>query len=240
MTPIQIAPNKYARFAGIVYLLIIALGIFGQVIVRNEMVDFNNGALTSTNIINGEFIWRLGIAGDIFMQVLDIPLMILLYFLLSPVNKVIAVIAVSFNIIQTAVLVANKLVMVAPLLVLNSSLFTLAFSEPQIHTFVLTLADLHDYGFGIGLVFFGFATICYGVLIYQSRYLPRFIGFLMALAGTSYLINSLTLLVFPSISGVVFPILVVSFIGELCFALWLLLKGVKTNIWHQIHQARMS
>lgn len=240
MSPLLAAPNKYARFAGIVYLLIIALGIFGQVIVRNDMVDFNNGALTSTNIVEGEFFWRLGIAGDIFMQVLDIPLMILLYFLLRPVNKLIAVIAVSFNIIQTAVLVANKLVMLTPLLVLNSSLFASAFSEQQIHTVVLTLADLHDYGFGIGLIFFGFATICYGVLIYQSNYLPRFIGIFMALAGTSYLINSLTLLVFPSLSGVVFPILVISLVGELSFALWLVLKGVKVSIWHQIHQTKVN
>jgi hypothetical protein len=127
--------------------------------------------------------------------------------------------------------------MLTPLLVLNSSSIASSFSKQQIHSLVLTLTDLHDYGFGIGLIFFGFATVCYGTLIYQSKYFPRFIGVLMILAGMSYLLNSFTLLVFPSLSGSVFPILIISFIGESSFALWLLLKGVNTNIWQQLQHA---
>jgi hypothetical protein len=91
ITSLKKAPNTYSLFAGVIYLLIIALGIFGQITVRNDMVNFSDAALTSANIIEGEFIWRLGIAGDIFMQVLDVPLMIIPYFLLSPVNKLLAV-----------------------------------------------------------------------------------------------------------------------------------------------------
>jgi len=129
------------------------------------------------------------------------------------------------------VLIANKLLMLAPLVVLNDSYTQNAFSQQQIEAIILLLADLHDYGFALGLVFFGFATIGYGLLIYRSGYLPKPIGILMMLAGLSYLVNSFTLVIYPALSGVVFPVLLLSLIGELSFALWLLIKGVDMSKW---------
>ncbi|SEA47526.1 DUF4386 domain-containing protein [Alkalimonas amylolytica] len=227
------SPNVYARMAGLSYLLIIFLGLVGYLFIREPLFVSGDAAATASNILQAETVWRLSITGDVLMHALDIPVMVILYFLLKQVNKPLAVASVAFNLVQTSVLVANKLVLLVPLLLMKRADYVAAFEPEQIHAQVMLLANLHDYGFGLGLIFFGCACIGYGVLIFKSNYFPRFVGVLMMMAGTSYLINSLTLLIAPSFSGVVFPILVLSFLGELTFALWLIFKGVHKEKWHQ-------
>ncbi|MCL4410478.1 MAG: DUF4386 domain-containing protein, partial [Gammaproteobacteria bacterium] len=156
-----------------------------------------------------------------------------LYLLLKPINKSLALVSIAFNLAQTAVLIANKLVLLVPLLIMKNTEYVAAFEAEQIQVQVTCTRNHHDYGFGLGLIFFGFACIGYGSLVFKSGYLPKFLGVLMMIAGTSYLINSLTLLVAPSLSGVVFPILVLSLIGELTFALWMIFKGVNLDKWQQ-------
>lgn len=227
------SPNVYARIAGLSYLLIIGFGLTGQLLIRDTLIVWGDAALTASNILQAETIWRLAITGDVLMHALDIPVMIILYLLLKQVHKPLALVSVAFNLAQTAVLVANKLVLLVPLILMKNADYVAAFEPEQIHAQVMLLAHLHDYGFGLGLIFFGCACIGYGVLIFKSKYFPKFVGVLMMIAGASYFINSLTLLLAPSFSGVVFPILVLSFIGELTFALWLILKGVKLDKWQQ-------
>ncbi len=214
-------------------MLIIGFGIVGQLFIRGTLVDFDDAGLTANNIREAKNIWQLGIAGDVMMHALDIPVMVILYLLLKPVNNLLALVSVAFNLAQTAVLVANKLVLWAPLIVMSNPQYTSAFESDQISAQVMLLVDLHDYGFGLGLIFFGFACVGYGLLIYSSEYFPKFVGVLVVIAGLSYLVNSFTLLIAPSLSGVVFPILVLSFIGELVFAVWLIFKGVDEKKWEQ-------
>ena len=84
----------------------------------------------------------------------------------------------------------------------------------------------------VGLIFFGFACLCRGYLICGSGYFPRIFGVLMALAGVSYLGNSLALLLAPALASALFPaILVPAFVGELSFALWLTFKGANLQQW---------
>ncbi|MDP4535773.1 DUF4386 domain-containing protein [Alkalimonas collagenimarina] len=227
------SPNVYARIAGLSYLLIIFLGLVGYLFIREPLFVSGDAATTASNILQAETSWRLSITGDVLMHALDIPVMIILYLLLKQVSKPLALLSVAFNLVQTAVLVANKLVLLAPLIIMNNAYILSAFTAEQIHAQVMVLASLHDYGFGLGLIFFGFACIGYGTLIFRSGYFPKFLGVFLMVAGISYLTNSLILLIVPSLSGVVFPILVLSFIAELTFALWLIFKGVHQEQWHQ-------
>ena len=72
-----------------------------------------------------------------------------------------------------------------------------------------------------------FACLTYGYLIFKSDYFPNILGILMANAGLCYIINSVVLILAPQYSGDVFLILLFSLLGELSFALWLMIKGVK-------------
>lgn len=226
-------PQVYARTGGMLYLMIIVVGAFGQIFVRGSLVVPGDAVSTAQNIMASQSLWRIGLTGDIFMHVFDIPLMIILYVLLKPVNKILAALGVLFNLIQTAVLVANKLTLVMPLFLLGNADYLKTFEPGQVNALAYLFVEAHDYGFGIGLIFFGFATLVYGYLLFKASYFPKPLGVLVTIAGLSYLVNSFTLILAPAYAGEIFPILVLALIGELSFCLWLIVKGVNVPKWEK-------
>jgi hypothetical protein len=211
-------PDRYARFAGALYLVIIVVGIAGPLLTRSVLIDFSDPITVAQNITANVWLWRLGIALNVVMQVCDVPVMVVLFLLLSPINRNVALAAIAFNVVQTAALVANQLTLVAALLLApeNAALSTVA-------------VQAYSYGEAIGLVFFGFACVLVGYLIRRAPYLPWILGALMQVAGVAYVVNSLLLVVAPE--RVTILISIPSFVAELCLAAWLLVRGVDVSRW---------
>lgn len=234
ISSIERSPQRWARVAGVLYLAIIALGLFGEVMVRGTLFVPGDAAATASRIAGSPLLWRAGIVGDLLMQVLDVPVIVIFYVLLRPVSESLALFATWINLVQTAVLAANKLNLLVPVLLLGDAGHLKAFSPEQLHALSYGAIQLHGFGLGIGLVFFGFACLATGWLILRSGYLPRTLGVLMLLAGLSYLVNSLALLLAPSLATWLFPgVLVPAFIGEMSLCLWLMVKGVNMAQWAQ-------
>ncbi len=228
------SPQTYARVCGLFYLAIIALGMFGEMVVRAALVAGGDPNTTANNIAANELLWRAGIAGDLLMQVLDIPTIIIFYLLLRPVSKSLALMSTAFNLVQTAVLALNKLALLTPLMVIGTSSRSGSLAPEQWNELSYLAIQLHSYGFGIGLIFFGFTCLIRGYLLYKSSYFPAPIGIALQLAGASYLINSFALILAPDVAQTLFPaILIPAFVGELSLALWLLIKGVNLPQWQQ-------
>ena len=228
----ETSPQIYTRIGGVLYLIIIVAGIFSELFIRGKLIVSGDPTATANNIINSEFLWRLGIAGDLIMHVCDIPLMIIFYVLFRPVNKNLALTAVLFNLVQTAVMVAYKLNLFQTLFLLGSADYLKVFEPHQLQALAYISIKADGYGFGIGLVFFGFECLIIGYLIFQSGYLPKVIGIMLQIAGLCYLINSFALILAPTFADIISPaILIPSFIGELSLCLWLLLKGVNLAKW---------
>ncbi len=233
-TPFERSPQPYLRFAGLCYLAIILLGIYGEMVVRAKLVIPGNPAATAQAIGGAKLLWRSGITGDLVMHILDIPVMVVLYQLLKPVNKSLALAATFINLIQTAVLAANKLTLLVPLYLSGSSSYLTAFSPEQLHTASYLAIKAHEFGFGVGLIFFGVACLINGYQMIQSGYVPKAIGVLMHLAGWSYLINSFAMLLAPALWGALTPaILMPALVGELTFSGWMIWKGVDLAQWQQ-------
>lgn len=231
-TTTTVSPQHYARFGGLLYLLIIIFGVMGELMIRGTLVVGGDAAATAVNIAASPQLWRIGIAGDLLMHVCDVFVMWAIYVLLRPVSRNLALLVLLFNLIQTAVLVANKLILLVPLFLLGEPLYASAFDTAQLEAWSSLAIDMHGYGFGVGLIFFGFVLLIEGHLVRKSRFLPPLIGALMQVAGACYLINSVALLLAPDVASVLFPaILVPCFIAETSFALWLLVKGVNVAEW---------
>ncbi|MGB7905620.1 MAG: DUF4386 domain-containing protein [Steroidobacteraceae bacterium] len=232
ISSIERSAQRYARIGGVLYLAIIVLGLFGEAFVRGTLVVSGDASATANAIAAGESLWRAGIAGDLLMQVLDLPVIVVLYLLLRPVSESLALLATFINLIQTAVLAANKLNLLTPVLLLGNASGLEAFTPEQLHALSYLAIEAHGYGFGAGLIFFGFACLIRGYLIFKSGYFPKVLGLLMVLAGVSYLTNSFALLLAPSLASALFPVVLIpAFVGELSFALWLVFKGVNIEQW---------
>jgi len=230
----ETSPQVYARIGGAAYLIIIVAGSIGEMFIRNTIIVSGNAAATASNIAASPLLWRIGIAGDLLMHLCDVIVMLVFYVLLKPVNKNLAMLAVLFNLIQTAVLVANKMNLLMPLFLSGSEDYLKAFDPHQLQALTWLSIKAHGFGFGIGLIFFGFTCLIEGYLIFTSGYLPRILGVFMQIAGLCYLVNSFALILAPAFANRIFPaILLPSFIGELSLCLWLLVKGVNMSKWKE-------
>jgi hypothetical protein len=222
----NVVTRRELRLAGLCYLAIIALGMFTEVFVRGSLVVAGDAAATARNIAAQPQLWRLGLAADLLMQVLDVPVIVVLWRLLRPVNETLALTATGLNLVQTAVLVANRVQLLAALDLLTTPAVTDAFLPGQREALSMLAVSLHGQGFGIGLIFFGVACVIRGALIAKSGVLPRVLGWGLVVAGAAYLVNSLALLLAPDVAKLLFPaVLLPAFVGELAFALWLALRA---------------
>ena len=237
---LQTSPKVYARIGGVLYLIIIVIGICSELFVRDILVVSGDVTVTANNITASESLWRITIAGDLILLVCSIALTLILYVLLKPVNKTLALLAVFFNMVEFPIEAASKLCLFAALFLSGNADYLKAFEPHQRYALVQVYLKLHDYGLSIDLVFFGFACLVYGYLLFRSGYFPRTLGVLMAIAGLSYLINSFTLIIAPAYSETISPILVLAFIGELSLCLWLMVKGVDKQRWKEQASAHRS
>lgn len=210
------------RLAGLCYLAIIGLGLWSEVFVRGSLVVAGDAAATARNIAAQPQLWRLGLAADLLMQVLDLPVIVVLWRLLRPVNETLALTATGLNLVQTAMLVGNRVQLLAALEFATAPGLGAAFLPGQRDALAMLAVQLHGQGFGIGLIFFGFACVIRGALIASSGVAPRLLGGLLVAAGLAYLLNSFALLLAPGLAQRLFPaVMLPVLVGELAFALWL-------------------
>jgi hypothetical protein len=229
----DVPPKTLARIGGALYVFIIVAGIFGELFVRDALIVSGNAAATAANLAAHEGLWRLGIAGDLAMHVADLPLLAILYVLMRPVNRDLALLVVLFDAVQSAVLIASKMNLLMPLFAGGDAAYLKAFTPQQLQALSYLSMRMDSHGFGFGLIFFGCGCLVLGWLIRKSGYLPWIIGALIQLAGVCYLVNSFALILAPSLAGTLFPaIMLPPLVGETSLALWLLVKGVDVPRWN--------
>jgi Domain of unknown function (DUF4386) len=224
-------PQAYARIGGALYLIIIAAGLFAEAFVRSRLIVPADAANTATNILAHPMLFRLGIAADLSTFLCAIPVTVILYALLKPVNENLALLMVLFNLAQDAIGGINVLNTYRPLQLLSGADYLKVFSQEQLQAMALLSLKAHSLGFGIALMFFGLSCITLGYLIFKSGFLPRVLGILMTIAGACYFINSMMQILSPPLASII--LLLPAAIGELALALWLTVKGVNVVKWEE-------
>jgi hypothetical protein len=216
-----------ARITGILYLVIIVLGLFSEVYVRGGTIVAGDPAATVRNIVGSELLFRLGIASDIVVFLADVAVAALLYVLLRPVGRTISLATAAFRLTGTAVYSANLLNQFAALFLATGEGPAAALGPGDTEALASFFMELQGHGYDLGLVFFGVHCLGLGYLLVRSNLFPGVLGALMGLAGLGYLAGSFTLFVFPELYGAITPVYVAPLVGEVAFCLWLIVKGVR-------------
>lgn len=224
--------RRLARIGGVLYLVIIVLGALGEAVVRGSIVVPGDPAATAANLRAMEWLWRLGVVGEIVLLACATALALIFYTLLRPVSRDLARLAVLFNLVCIAIEGVAAVALATALHPVTGAATLAAFPASQLDAMAMLSIRSHSTGFGIALVFFGVECVILGRLIIRSGYMPAWIGLLMQLAGACYVINSVALLLSPPLSSRLFPaILIPALIAELSLALWLLVRGVRSEPW---------
>lgn len=224
----------YARVAGWLYLFIIVVGFYVEMFVRGRIIVSGNAIATAHNMSALEPLWRLGFAGEITMWIFSIFIMGVFYVLLRPVNGTLALIALLFNLMDTAIETLNAAISnFAALLLSNAAGALKTFDQQQLAALSGLALRLHDDGFAAGLTFFGFTLMLNGYLMMRSTYFPRWLGILAMVGGAAYVINSYGVFLAPKVEDAIFPfILLPALVAELSISLWLIVKGVDSARWN--------
>ncbi len=231
---VETSPQLYARIGGVLYLIIIVIGLFGEAFVRDRLIVSGDAAATAANIMSHESLWRFHIAAELFLLICAVALLWILFALLRPVSKDLALLAAFFNLVSIGIEAATTMYLLEALFPLGNAGYLKAFTPEQLYAMATLSLKSHGYGFGVSLLFFACFCLIVGYLIFRSGYLPKTIGVLMQIAGVCYLTNSFALILSPAVANRLFPaILVPAFIGEASLCIWLLVKGVNVEKWEK-------
>ena len=231
---VETSPQVYARTGGALYLIIIALGIFGQAFVRDRLIVSGDPATTARNITSMETLWRFGIASELLVLICTIALAMIYFFLLRPVSKELNLLATFFRMVSITVQAVAVLNLGGALFPLGNAASLKGFTPEQLSDLASLATKSHSYGYGISLLILGCCFLIHGYLIFRSGYLPKVLGILIQIAGLGYLTNGFALVLYPAVANQVFlAIIIPVFIGETSLSLWLLVKGVNVQKWKE-------
>jgi hypothetical protein len=226
----QISPKGYTITAGIMLLISILAGVFGEIGVLSELMVPGNPEATAANIRESLWLYRLGFASYLLEAICDVSLALLFYQLLKPVRKDIALLTAFFGLMATATFAfAELFYFIVPIILANNLLPS--FSQQQVNELVVLCIKIYGYGGGIFMLFYGIASILRGYLIFKSWYLPKFLGILLMLAGTCFVVRNFILVLAPSYASDL--LLVPMLFTMLIMAVWFLAKGVHVERWEQ-------
>ncbi len=223
-------PVACARAAGLLYLIIIVSGVFAEVGVRASLFVSGDASATASNILESQWLFRLGFVADSIMLLSDVAVAVFLYVLFKPVSTVLSLMAAAFRLTQAAVLGFNLLVFYAAILLLTGEAYQQAFISEQRESLAHLFLDMHSHGYDLGLLFFGVSSMIVGTLVSRSGYLPKTIGYGLIAGGVVYLLGSVTRFVAPRYLSTLEPAYAIPLIAELAFCLWLLFHGVRPPV----------
>ncbi len=216
--------KKTARAAGVMYLLL-ALGSFFAFAVRGQLIVDGDIAETLRRVSSSETLFRLAIVGDVIGQIAFALLAPLLYWLFKPVDKVKAIVLAILIVVPVPIALSALQNLYAFLQLLPGSAEAQALAAP--------LLSAHAGGIVVAQFFWGLWLIPFGLLTWQSRFLPRVLGALLVLGSVGYLLKSTAAVLFPrnpALESVVSVCLILSSVAEIAMVLWLLIVGRKETV----------
>jgi hypothetical protein len=228
--------QTYARIAGALILLTTVAGFFGEVYVPSRVIVSGDATATARNITTLNFLFRLGFASYLVEALCDVALAVILYVLLRPVQKHLALLSAFFGLIGTGFYAVAELLCFAPLLVVGHAEALKAFSPDQLNALALVSLKAFGLGAGISFVFYGVDSVLRGYLIFLSGYLPRFLGALLMLAGFGFIAKTFTLVLAPAYSPN--ALLLLMFPAGVLLMVRFLVWGVNISKWEQKVGAR--
>lgn len=215
-----------ARIAGLLMLVLVALAPFSMLYMPATLIVPGDAATTANNIVSSAAMFRLAMASDAVIFLVEIALCALVYTLVRPVNKTLALIAVFARLAMTIIQGLNLLNHFVVMSLLSGSGSVAALAPPQLHALVSLFLGAHEAGVLIWGMFFGLHLLVLGYLVYRSGYLPKVIGGLLVFVGLVYLTQSFGNILLPNAKAVFTAMGSLGFL-EIAFPVWLLIKGVK-------------
>ena len=232
------SPVIYARVAGVLMLLSAIGGGLGEAYIPSQIIVAGNAAATAQNVVGHNLMFRLGFATYLIEAICDVGLALVLYLLLRPAGRALALFTALLGAVSTAVFAVAESFYYAPSLLLSGAPYLNVFSQEQLQALALLSLRFYSRTAAIFMGFYGVGMLVRGYLVYRSGFLPRFLGVLLGLGGLSFVVQNVVTVLAPSrsVDFVILPMALAGFV----FMLWLLIKGVNVDRWAAMRRASIA
>jgi hypothetical protein len=231
--------KKQARVAGLLYLLLVVIAPFRLIYIPSALIVRGNATATANNIATHETLFRLGIVSDLLCGTILIFLVLAFYRLFKGVDQKLAVqVVILGGVLPAAIDFFNVVNDAAALLLVRGGDFLSAVEKPQRDALAMLFLRLHRQEIVAAEILWGLWLFPLGVLVFRSRFLPRFLGIWLIINGFAYLTMSFTGFLLPHYEDMVSNIAFPALLGEMALMLWLVIMGAKEQALAAPHDQR--
>ena len=220
-----------ARIGGILFLVSLIAGGFGEGFAPSQLIAPTDAAATAHHIIASDALFRFGFASYLVEGCCNVALAVVLFVLLRRLAPLVAGLGALFHVMAAAVFAFAELFYFVPSLLLGGDAYLKSFSADQLNSLVLLSLNVYGLGGGMSLVFYGVGWICFGYLIFRSGYLPAWLGILVVVGGIGFAIRTFALILLPNLSTSFLQVPMI--IAIVAVSGWLLVRGVDIAKWEQ-------
>lgn len=228
------SPKALAHIAGALYVALIPTGVMGILYLQLAVLVPGDAAATFDKLVAAQGMVRLSAASGLVAQLINIALVLLLYVLLKPANRVHAALMVIFSLLAVPIAFVAEIGKLAALDLAGAADAMSALPTEQVQDQAMALLAFHGHGITVASVFWGLWLFPMGWCAYRSGYIPRVIGVLLMIGCFGYLIDAFRVILLPRWELTLAEYL---FWGEVAMALWLLIRGVNADQWHKAARA---
>jgi len=224
--------RKAARVAGFMFLFSLIVPLLNWTFVLSRFVVAEDVIATANNIMANELLFRIGLTIELVMSVGLVVLALALYTILKPVNKNLALLALSWKLVEAALVAVIVLVSFTALQISNGQAYVAGLTAEQLQAPVGFLLNKHTVLYSIPMVFLGLNLIVFFYLFFKSRYIPGILAGFGILSYALILVHALGNILAPkyaTIPTVEIICYTPSCLLELMIGIWLLFKGINTR-----------
>lgn len=218
------------RMAGAYCLIVVVLSFLYMEYIPSVLVDWETPSNTNLNLLDHEFLLRVGIAFGVLVHIAFVLLPMSLHELLGKVNRKLSLYMVVFALISVPIsfpALIDQLNLLDKTVAVSTESEIIAFKNQDVQSIFRTMHN----GLYLNQVFWGLWLFPLGLLVYKTGFIPKLIRVLLMLGTVPYLIDVFGGILIPEFHHEVntrILILPAAF-EEIGLCLWSLIAGVSKN-----------
>ena len=223
----SISLKHAALTSGIGLLVMVFTAPIAEMYILPKLIDFADATRTLDQIINEKQLFTIAIFLYLITFIADVVVAWGLYYFLRPYNQGLSLLTAWFRLIYTALALFGLFNLVKLLQLIKISDPTTEDAKAEVAQQGMFLLRSFGSEWGVSFVFFGICLGLLGFLAIKASYVPKWIGFLLIIAGAGYFIDSIKPYFFPGLDT---SYIMITFFGEIVFMFWLLIKGWRVKL----------
>lgn len=225
-------PKRLARTVGFLYLILFALGPVAFLMGKAELFDSADAAASFAHFVDNESAIRVGMTAEALVFVIEIVASAMLYVLFRTVSRHISMAAMLARFGQAVIQGVNLLWGALALTLAGGAGYLAAFDQGQLDGLTQLFLDTNGFMIHVWGIFFGVHLALLGWLVAKSGFMPKWLGWLLAIGAVGYLAEGFGAIIAPGQADFLATlVLILAIPTELALTAWLVWKGVDEEAW---------